>query len=71
MKLIIRAAKIIDSKSPYHNQVVDVQINDAIIEKIGVNLPNLEHYEEVQRENLHLSEGWFDLENLVLKIEKP
>jgi dihydroorotase len=60
MKLIIRAAKIIDSKSPYHNQVVDVQINDAIIEKIGVNLPNLEHYEEVQRENLHLSEGWFD-----------
>jgi dihydroorotase len=60
MKLIIRAAKIIDSKSPYHNQVVDVQINDAIIEKIGVNLPNLEHYEVVQRENLHLSEGWFD-----------
>lgn len=60
MKLIIRAAKIIDPKSPYHNQVVDVQINDAIIEKIGVNLPNLEHYKEVQRENLHLSEGWFD-----------
>ena len=60
MNLIIRAAKIIDLKSPYHNQIVDVQINDSIIEKIGVDLPNPAHYKEINLPHLHLSEGWFD-----------
>ena len=60
MNLIIRAAKIIDLKSPYHNQIVDVQINDSIIEKIGVDLPNPAQYKEINLPHLHLSEGWFD-----------
>jgi len=32
MKIIIREAKIIDPKSPFHNQVVDVKINNEIID---------------------------------------
>jgi len=60
MKIIIREAKIIDSKSPFHNQVVDVKINNGILEKIGINLSPSDDYEEITQSNLHLSQGWFD-----------
>lgn len=60
MNLIIREAKIIDSKSPFHNQIVDVIITNGLIEKIGVQLSNSNGYDELKKENLHLSEGWFD-----------
>ncbi len=60
MKIIIREAKIIDSKSPFHNQVVDVKINDGILEKIGTNLSSSDDYQEIKQPNLHLSQGWFD-----------
>jgi dihydroorotase len=60
MKLIIRAAKIIDPKSPFHNQIVDLQIESGIITKIGSSLPNTANFEEVKLENLHVSQGWFD-----------
>ncbi len=60
MNLIIREATIIDSKSPFHNQKVDVKINSGIIEKIGTTIPNETGFEEIKLENLHLSQGWFD-----------
>jgi dihydroorotase len=60
MNLIIRTATIIDQKSPFHNQTVDVKISNGIIEKIGSKLPNTEGIQEIQFENLHLSQGWFD-----------
>ncbi|PWA05452.1 dihydroorotase [Flavobacterium psychrotolerans] len=60
MKLIIRAAKIIDPKSPFHNQIVDLQIESGIITKIGSSLSNTANFEEVKLENLHVSQGWFD-----------
>jgi len=60
MNLIIREATIIDSKSPFHNQKVDVKINSGTIEKIGMTIPNETGFEEIKFENLHLSPGWFD-----------
>ena len=60
MKLIIREAKIIDSKSPFHNETVDILIADGFIEKIGPSLANTEHADEVKLGNLHVSQGWFD-----------
>lgn len=60
MNLIIRNATIIDSKSPFHNQVVDVKITDGRIEKIGEQLQNADKYQEIKIANLHLSQGWFD-----------
>ena len=59
MKIIIRSAKIIDSKSPFHNQTVDLLIADGFIEKIGTSLSNNDAT-EVKFDNLHLSQGWFD-----------
>jgi dihydroorotase len=60
MKIIIREAKIIDSKSPFHNKTLDILIVDGFIKKIGVSLPNSENAEEVKLDNLHVSQGWFD-----------
>ncbi|OXB03556.1 dihydroorotase [Flavobacterium oncorhynchi] len=59
MKIIIKSAKIIDSKSPFHNQTVDLLIADGLIEKIGVSLRN-DNATEVKFDNLHVSQGWFD-----------
>lgn len=60
MNLIIREAKITDSKSSFHNQVVDLEIENGIIKKIGKNLSAKENFEEVKLDNLHVSQGWFD-----------
>ncbi|OXA76142.1 dihydroorotase [Flavobacterium aquidurense] len=60
MKIIIRSAKIIDSKSPFHNQTVDLLIADGLIEKIGNSILDIEDTTEVKFDNLHLSQGWFD-----------
>ncbi len=60
MKTIIRSAKIIDSKSPFHNKTVDILIADGWITKIGNALANPENYQEIQYDNLHVSPGWFD-----------
>ena len=60
MNIIIRGAKIIDSKSPFHNKTVDILIVDGFIKKIGKSLPNLEKADEINLDNLHVSQGWFD-----------
>src|SRR6187402_1473609 len=60
MKIIIRSAKIIDSKSPFNNQTVDLLIVDGFIKKIGTAIPNNDNAEEIKLDNLHLSQGWFD-----------
>jgi dihydroorotase len=60
MKIIIREAKIIDSKSPFHNKTADILIKDGLIEKIGTSLPNTENADEIKLDNLHISQGWFD-----------
>jgi dihydroorotase len=60
MKIIIRGAKIIDSKSSFHNQTADLLIVDGLIKKIGTSLLNTDNAEELKLDNLHLSQGWFD-----------
>jgi dihydroorotase len=60
MNLILREARIIDSESPFNDQVVDVKISNGIIEKIGVAISNSDNFEEIKLDNLHVSQGWFD-----------
>jgi dihydroorotase len=60
MNLIIRAARIIDPKNQFHNQVVDLKIIGGIIEKIGANIANPDNIKEIKLDNLHISKGWFD-----------
>lgn len=60
MNVIIRAAKIIDPQSTHHNQIVDILIVDGIINKIGTEIAAPDNFEEIKKDNLHVSKGWFD-----------
>lgn len=60
MKVIIRNAKIIDAKSPFHNQIVSLKISNGIIEDIAKSIEKENGYEEVAADGLHVSQGWFD-----------
>ncbi|WP_395057443.1 dihydroorotase family protein [Flavobacterium sp.] len=60
MNLILKAARIIDTQNPLHNQVVDIKINNGIIQKIASNIENTEGFENIKLDNLHVSKGWFD-----------
>ncbi len=60
MNLIFRAARIVDPNGPYHGAVTDVLIQDGSIRNIGEKLANPDRLEEITRENLHVSPGWFD-----------
>jgi dihydroorotase len=60
MKIIIRNATIIDVQSQFHNKKMDVKIADGIIEKIDNSISKSNDYQEIEIENLHLSQGWFD-----------
>lgn len=60
MKIIIKNAKIIDFKSPFHNQIVDLKINDGYFEKIAPNIAPEKEYTEIKFDNLQISQGWFD-----------
>jgi dihydroorotase len=60
MNVILRKAKIIDAKSAFHNQIMDVEIADGIFKNIGTNLENKDSFKEIELANLHISAGWFD-----------
>lgn len=60
MNVILRKAKIIDAKSPFHNEVLDVEIADGIFKNIGKSLKNNDNVQEIELADLHISSGWFD-----------
>lgn len=60
MNILIKSATIIDAKSEFHNTTQDVLIEKGVISKIGKSLENPKNYKEINLENLHISQGWFD-----------
>ncbi|MGE4346327.1 MAG: dihydroorotase family protein [Flavobacteriaceae bacterium] len=60
MNIILKKAKIIDSRSNYHNQVVDIKIEKGTITEIAKNIKSEKGFDIIEHENLHVSEGWFD-----------
>ncbi|MCK7591103.1 dihydroorotase [Subsaxibacter sp. CAU 1640] len=60
MNVLIKSATIVDTKSDFHNQTVDILIEKGVITQIGNSLKNPKNYKEVHLENLHVSQGWFD-----------
>lgn len=59
MKILLKNATILDNKSAFHFQNLDVFIQDGIIQKIGENI-DIEADKVILKDNLHLSKGWFD-----------
>ncbi|WP_055444701.1 dihydroorotase [Lacinutrix himadriensis] len=60
MNVLLKSATIIDSKSEFHNTVQDILIEKGVISKIAENIKNTSKYKEINLENLHISQGWFD-----------
>ncbi|HZW63893.1 MAG TPA: dihydroorotase [Flavobacteriaceae bacterium] len=60
MNVLLKSATIIDSKSEFHNTTQDILIENGRISKISKTLKNPKNYKEVVRDNLHVSQGWFD-----------
>jgi len=59
MALLIKSAKVIDSKSTYHGKKKDILIDGKKISEINYKIANGSH-EIIDVENLHISPGWFD-----------
>lgn len=60
MNVLIKSATIVDPKSDFHNQTLDILIEKGSISQIGKDLKNPKKYEEIELDNLHVSQGWFD-----------
>ncbi|WP_298540641.1 dihydroorotase [uncultured Aquimarina sp.] len=60
MNFLLKAATIIDPSSPFHNQTVDILIENGIIKDIDALIEAKENIEEIKLDTLHVSQGWFD-----------
>lgn len=60
MNLLLKNTTILENQNQFHKQQVDIEITDGIISKIGKNLLVKEGFEVIEKENLHVSQGWLD-----------
>ncbi|WP_411767666.1 dihydroorotase [Winogradskyella sp. A3E31] len=60
MNALIKSATIVDSKSEFHNETVDILIEKGVVSKISKRISNPKSYKEISLDNLHVSPGWFD-----------
>ena len=59
-QVILKQAKIIDASSPFHNQVMDIKIENGTITQIEKEIAATSGFEVVEVPNLHVSQGWMD-----------
>ena len=59
-QVILKQAKIIDASSPFHNQVMDIKIENGTITQIEKEIATTSGFEVVNIPNLHISQGWMD-----------
>ena len=59
-QVILKQAKIIDASSPFHNQVMDIKIENGTITQIEKEIATTSGFEVVTVPNLHISQGWMD-----------
>lgn len=60
MNLLIKSALIIDCNSKFHQKKCDILIEKGIISKISSKIKNSGNFKEINLDNLHVSNGWFD-----------
>ena len=59
-QVILKQAKIIDPSSPFHNQTMDLKIENGTITQIDKEITITSGFEVVNIPNLHVSKGWMD-----------
>lgn len=60
MNALVKSATIVDPKSDFHNETVDILIEKGVISKISKRISNPKNCKEIRLNNLHVSQGWFD-----------
>ncbi len=60
MKILVKLAKVVAPESSFHNKVVDILIENGSISEIAKNITHLKDITIIEKENLHVSPGWFD-----------
>ncbi|WP_456438694.1 dihydroorotase [Psychroserpens sp.] len=60
MNALVKSAIIVDPKSDFHNETVDILIEKGVISNISKRISNSKNYKEIKLNNLHVSQGWFD-----------
>ena len=58
--IVLKNATIIDPKSAFHKQRLDIKIQDGKIIEIGKNLTSDADFIEIMEDDLHVSQGWMD-----------
>ncbi len=58
--IVLKNATIIDPKSAFHKQILDIKIQDGKIIEIGKNLTSDADFIEIMEDDLHVSQGWMD-----------
>ena len=58
--VLIKQATILDKNSSFHNQTVDLKIENGIITEMAKDIATPENATVVAKENLYVSQGWFD-----------
>ena len=59
-QVILKQAKIIDASSEFHNQIMDIKIENGTITQIEKTILTSSDFEVVAIPNLHISQGWMD-----------
>tara|TARA_B110000090_G_scaffold174411_1_gene195951 strand:+ start:1 stop:1257 length:1257 start_codon:yes stop_codon:yes gene_type:complete len=60
MNSLLKAVTILDKTSEFHNEKVDILIENGLIINIDFNINNPKNFKEINLTNLHVSRGWFD-----------
>lgn len=59
MEILLRQVKIIDPSSPFHQQVIDILVQNGIIKEIGKIDSSTAR--QININGLHVSQGWLDI----------
>jgi dihydroorotase len=62
MNILIKQAKIISSKSAFHNKVVDILVEGGVISDIRKSITPKGNVKIIEANNLHISSGWVDMQ---------
>lgn len=59
--LLIKDVKVLDSKSEYNLQSIDILIEEGVIKKIANSIQEDKNIPTLKEDNLFISQGWIDL----------
>lgn len=62
MNILIKAARVVQPGSAYHDKKLDILIENGIISGIAASIKPEKNVKVIEQENLHASVGWMDMQ---------